>query len=116
MNGKGNLIRNTVEKLSVFRFKVPGFASSLPSSSHRTVRYQSIRSPATPDGIFHWIARLVPGNPVIKLFGVAELLLSRHQSVWIPAYGENDGRGRAIFPLATRMRENCHRNSEHIQE
>ncbi len=41
MNGKGNLIRNTVEKLSVFRFKESGFASSLPSFSHRTARYQS---------------------------------------------------------------------------
>ncbi|WP_424947074.1 hypothetical protein [Candidatus Spongiihabitans sp.] len=33
-----------------------------------------------------------PGNPVIKPFGVAELLLSRLRRVWIPAYGENDGR------------------------
>ncbi|WP_424947412.1 hypothetical protein [Candidatus Spongiihabitans sp.] len=31
------------------------------------------------------IARLVPGNPVIKPFGVAELLLSRLRRVWIPA-------------------------------
>ncbi|WP_424948261.1 hypothetical protein [Candidatus Spongiihabitans sp.] len=53
-----------------------------------------------PGPYYYW-----PGNPVIKPFGVAELLLSRHQSVWIPAYGENDGRGRAIFPPATRMRE-----------
>ena len=40
-----------------------------------------------------------PGNPVIKPFGVAELLIIAASPLWIPACGENDGREGGFFRL-----------------
>ncbi len=72
-------------------------ASSLQNDNQRqqSERRQGCHCPIRPQLV---IARLVPGNPVIKPFGKAELIIiaarpppfARLRRVWIPAYGEND--------------------------
>ncbi|WP_424948006.1 hypothetical protein [Candidatus Spongiihabitans sp.] len=44
-----------------------------------------------------------PGNPVVKPFGVAELLIIAASPLWIPAYGENDGKEGGFSRLPARM-------------